>query len=260
MTTMSAVCAWISAPLTNTPSAVARLLRKSACGRRLRRPRVYQVLSNSPAAAAGLQKGDRILAIDAQLIGNWDDMIEQVVSRPGQELSLLIRRGEDEISVPLTTESALLNGVEIGRIGLYRPMPQITRLRYAPLAAIPAALGLQLAHDHNHPALHRSHVERADVVGQSGGTHHNRASGWSYGAIRLCRFSEISGDYQHQFGLAQLLPIPLLDGGHLLYFAFEAISGRRPSEKMMLRGQQLGIVLLLLLMSVAFYNDIIALF
>ncbi|MGI9310501.1 MAG: site-2 protease family protein, partial [bacterium] len=61
-------------------------------------------------------------------------------------------------------------------------------------------------------------------------------------------------------GLINLMPVPLLDGGHLLYFAFEAIAGRPPSDKAMLRGQQIGIALLGLLMSVAFYNDIMRLF
>ena len=221
---------------------------------------VYQVLSNSPAAAAGLQKGDRILAIDAQLIGNWDDMIEQVVSRPGQELSLLIRRGEDEISVPLTTESAILNGVEIGRIGLYRPMPQITRLRYGPLAAIPAALDynwrmtiITLRSIGRMLSAQMSSDNLAGPITIARLAGHTVKSGYA-DFLKFLAIISIS------LGLLNLLPIPLLDGGHLLYFAFEAISGRRPSEKMMLRGQQLGIVLLLLLMSVAFYNDIIALF
>ena len=60
-------------------------------------------------------------------------------------------------------------------------------------------------------------------------------------------------------GLLNLLPIPILDGGHLLYFLIEAITGKVPSEKIMLYGQQIGIAMILMLMVVAFYNDIMRL-
>ncbi len=221
---------------------------------------VYKLASGSSAAAAGLQKGDRILAVNAEPIGNWDDLTEYIVSRPGQELILLIRRGGDEITVPLTPEPVTVNGVEIGRIGLYRPMPQITRLRYGPLAAIPAAL------DYNWRmtmitlrALGRMLSARMSSDNLSGPITIARFAGHTVksGYADFLKFLAI---ISISLGLLNLLPIPLLDGGHLLYFAFEAITGRPPSQKMMLRGQQLGIVLLLLLMSVAFYNDIMSLF
>jgi regulator of sigma E protease len=61
-------------------------------------------------------------------------------------------------------------------------------------------------------------------------------------------------------GLLNLLPIPVLDGGHLMYFLVEAVTGREPSEGVMIRGQQIGIALLVMLMGLAFYNDIMRLF
>ena len=77
------------------------------------------------------------------------------------------------------------------------------------------------------------------------------------GLVEFLRFLAI---ISVSLGLLNLLPIPVLDGGHLLFYAIEAVKGSPLSEEMMMRGQQIGILLLALLMSLAFYNDIIRLF
>ena len=221
---------------------------------------VFELLANSPAAGAGLQKGDRIIAIDGRPVADWNDMAERVSTQPGQELSLLIRRGDAEIAARLTTGSVTVDGREYGRIGLYRPPLQNARLRYGPLAAIPASL------DYNW----RMTVVTLRSIGRM--LRAQMSSDNLSGPITIARiagrtaasgyadFLKFLAIISISLGLLNLLPIPLLDGGHLLYFAIEALTGRPPSEKIMLRGQQLGIVLLVLLMSVAFYNDIMRLF
>ena len=221
---------------------------------------VFRLVANSPAATAGLQKGDRITAIDGAPVGDWNEMATQVSSRPGQKLALLIRRGDAEIATELTTETVTVDGQAYGRIGLYRPPLENTRLRYGPLAAIPASL------DYNW----RMTIVTLRSIGRM--LRAKMSSDNLSGPITIARIAghTVESGYADflkflaiisiSLGLLNLLPIPLLDGGHLLYFALEAVKGSPPSEKALLWGRQLGVLLLVLLMSVAFYNDIMRLF
>lgn len=221
---------------------------------------VFRLVENSPAAGAGLQKGDRIIAIDGEPVGDWNEMAERVSDRPGQELSLLLRRGAAEIATELTADAVTVDGKEYGRIGLYRPPLQTVRLRYGPLAAIPASL------DYNWRmttvtlrSIGRMLRAQMPADNLSGPITIARMAGYT-AASGYADFLKFLAIISISLGLLNLLPIPLLDGGHLLYFAIEAVKGSPPSEKALLWGQRLGIVILVLLMSVAFYNDIIRLF
>jgi len=225
---------------------------------------VHRVVANSPAARAGLQPGDVITAIDGARIGDWADMVRYVSARPGELLAVTVRRGDGVLSVELTPEPTPIEtatGVrEVGRIGLYRPPPATTKLRYGPLAAIPAAL------DYNWRmtavtlrSLGRMLSARMSSDNLSGPITIARLAGHTIesGVADFLKFLAI---ISISLGLINLLPIPLLDGGHLLYFAIEAVKGSPPSPRMMLIGQQLGIALIVLLMGVAFYNDLARLF
>lgn len=221
---------------------------------------VFRLLENSPAALAGLQPGDKIIAIDGKTVRDWNELVAQVASRPRQKLTLTLRRDLRQIETELITESILVEGTEYGRIGLYRPPLQNTMLRYSPLAAIVASL------DYNWRmtvvtvyALGKMLTAQMSMENLSGPITIARLAGHTVesGYVDFLKFLAI---ISISLGLLNLLPIPLLDGGHLLYFAVEAIIGRPPSEKVMLRGQQLGVILLVALMSVAFYNDIMRLF
>lgn len=225
---------------------------------------VYRLVENSPAVAAGLQKGDRILAIDGNAVSDWNEMATQIAELPGQKLSLLIRRGADETATELTTElttgAVTVDGKRYGRIGLYRPPPENIRLRYGVLEAIPAALDYnwRMAMVTVH-AMWRMLSAQMSVENLSGPITIARLAGHTVesGYADFLKFLAI---ISISLGILNLLPIPLLDGGHLLYFAIEVIKGSPPSPKSILRGQQVGILLLLMLMSVAFYNDIMRLF
>ncbi len=221
---------------------------------------VFRLVENSPAAEAGLQRGDAIIAIDGEPVRDWFHLVQRVSSRPGQKLSLSVRRGDLEIETELTTEAVVVDGERYGRMGLYRPPLENARLRYGPLAAIPASL------DYNWRttvvtlrSLGRMLSARMSSENLAGPITIARLAGQMVesGYDDFLRFLAI---ISISLGLINLLPIPLLDGGHLLYFAIEAVRGRPLSERSMLRGQQIGIVLLALLMSVAFYNDIMRLF
>lgn len=224
------------------------------------RAEVSRLVPEAPAALAGLQKGDVITAINGEQIAHWFEMVEAVSSRPGEELDLTIRRGETELSQKLTTARTEVDGKEYGRIGIYMPDPQNTRLRYGPLEAVWASV------DYNwrmtaitFRSLGRMLTTEMSSENLSGPITIARLAGDTVqsGLVDFLRFLAI---ISVSLGLLNLMPIPVLDGGHLMYYLVEAVTGKEPSETVMLRGQQIGIALLVLLMSLAFYNDIMRLF
>ncbi|NNL99836.1 MAG: RIP metalloprotease RseP, partial [Gammaproteobacteria bacterium] len=143
----------------------------------------------------------------------------------------------------------------IGRIGVYMPPFENTRLRYGPLKAIGAAI------DYNwrmsaitFRSIGRMLTAEMSSENLSGPITIARLAGDTVesGLVDFLKFLAI---ISISLGLLNLLPIPVLDGGHLMYYLYEAITGKEPSENVMLRGQQIGITLLVMLMGLAFYND-----
>jgi len=133
-------------------------------------------------------------------------------------------------------------------------------VRHGLLAAIPAAFGktwevttLTLR------TLWRMVSGRASVENLSGPISIARYAGQS-AAVGLATFLGFLGIVSVSLGVLNLLPVPILDGGHLLFYLVEAIKGSPVSEATQLAGQKIGITLLLLLMSLAFYNDLVRLF
>lgn len=221
---------------------------------------VHQLVANAPAANAGLRRGDQILAINGEPVANWNEMAQTISRLPNQRITLQIQRGVTQFQTHLTTTATEINGTTYGRIGLHRPPQPTIRLRYGILSAIPAAI------DYNWRttiitlrSLGRMASARMSTENLSGPITIARLAGHT-AQSSFSDFAKFLAILSISLGLINLLPIPLLDGGHLLYFAVEAIRGRPPSEAAMLRGQQIGILLLALLMTLAFYNDIMRLF
>jgi regulator of sigma E protease len=221
--------------------------------------KVTTVVEGSPAESAGLVNGDQILAIDGVEVEDWIDMATRISERPGEEVTLVVLRDGQEISVTLTTDSVEAEGKTYGRIGLYRPQLENMTFQLGPLESIWAAidynwrmtaitlrsLGRMLTAQMSSENL-SGPITIARIAGQT------VESGYS-DFLKFLAIISIS------LGLINLLPIPVLDGGHLMYFAIEAITGREPSEKFMLWGQQVGIAMIVMLMGLAFYNDILRL-
>ncbi|MDA7971902.1 MAG: RIP metalloprotease RseP, partial [Gammaproteobacteria bacterium] len=193
-------------------------------------------------------------------VADWNDLAARIAERPGEQMILSLRRDGRALTAAVTPERALVDGAARGRLGIYRPPPRAIRVRYGPLEAVAAsadynwrmtAVTMRSLAGMLTASVPADNLAGPITIARVAG--HTAQSGFD-DFMRFLAIISIS------LGLINLLPIPLLDGGHLLFFAFEAVSGRAPSQRAMMRGQMIGAMLLVMLMSLAFYNDIMRLF
>src|SRR5262249_54039934 len=196
-------------------------------------------ISGDVAEAGGMQAGDRIVAIDGTEMRTWEDVVNAVKARPGQEMRVAIQRGGDTIGLSLTPKPYQEGGRTIGRIGAAPHIDQemmkalLTLVRYPPGAALGMALqrtwetsifslkmlGKMVVGEVSWRNL-SGPVTIADYAGQS--------AQLGIGAyIAFLALISIS------LGVLNLLPIPILDGGHLLYYVVEIFKGSPVSERLM---------------------------
>jgi regulator of sigma E protease len=224
---------------------------------------IGELSPGAPAEQGGLRSGDLIIRGEGKDIGSWGDFVDLVRAHPGDELRLEVERGSEQLEIsvtPMTVEEA---GRKIGRIGAKpQPPPQSlldryqTLVRLGPLAAAGAAVGATA--DMSLLTLRiigRMLVGRASVKNIGGPISIAEAAGKTAGH-GLGSFIKFLAMVSISLGLINLFPIPILDGGHLLYFAIEAVKGSPLSEQAQLQGQRVGLALLIALMTLAFYIDI----
>jgi len=222
---------------------------------------VSVVVEGSPAQKAGLQKDDRFVSIDGNPITKWDDLSAAVVPAVGKTLNFVMERGGKQFTVQIVPEAASVDAKTVGRIGVGRkflpyPEEQIVRFSRSPLEALSygavrtwemSALTLRMLWKMLTLQVSSKNVSGpitiADVAGQA-----IQINWQSY--INILAVISIS------LGVMNLLPIPMLDGGHLLTYVVESVAGRRASLKFFEVAQKPGLFLLLCLMCLAFYNDI----
>ncbi|MCC6472681.1 MAG: RIP metalloprotease RseP, partial [Burkholderiales bacterium] len=218
---------------------------------------IGRVLPGGVAERAGLKQGDRILAVDSRAIESWDEFVLAVRSHPGETMRLRIADGAGEYAIEMKPEPVTVRGRTIGRIGA-EPRASaeesqwlMIEVRHGPWKALVLAaaktwetsifslrmIGRMIVGDISWRNL-SGPVTIADYAGQSA------QAGWSAYLAFLAIIS-IS------LGVLNLLPIPLLDGGHLLYYLAEILKGGPLSERAMEIGQQIGLALLVLLMAFA---------
>ena len=225
-------------------------------------PVIGRIAAGSAAERAGMQGGDRVTAIAGTPIESWAELVSRVREAPGRALAFELERGGRMLVVDVTPEFVEQDGVRIGRIGVgvAEPAPgglaMFGEVRYGVVEGLSRAIsqtwetsvlslkmiGRMLTGEVSWKNL-SGPVTIADYAGQTA------QLGWTH-YLKFIALISIS------LGVLNLLPIPVLDGGHLLYYTVEIIKGGPIPERIMEIGQQIGLALLVMLMAFAFYNDI----
>jgi regulator of sigma E protease len=227
---------------------------------------VGKVLPGSPAERAGLQPGDRVVAVDTQPVADFPALVKIVQPQPGRTLTFTLERAGSRLVVPVEVDAQREDGKLIGRIGVQpaasQPVPEQmrTRERYGPVVGFGKAV--EKTWDMSALTVRLLwNVAAGDVSARnlSGPINIAEYAGFSARQGILAFLSFLSVVSVSLFVL-NLLPIPILDGGQIVYQLAELAKGRPLSERAQALGQQIGIALLLALMSFAFYNDISRLF
>jgi regulator of sigma E protease len=223
---------------------------------------IGEVMPGEAAAQAGLQHRDRLLSADGEPIADWRDWVDYVRARPGQSIDLLLERGGAQVAVQITPAKRQEGELTVGRIGAGPLVPDNwyddyrTVRQYGPMAALNQAVqqtgkmtlltlkmlgkmvtGEVSLKNINGPISIAEYAGRSAQVGVSA-------------FLKLVAFLSIS------IGILNLLPIPVLDGGHLLYYFAEWVRGKPLSETLRGWGQQGGLVILIGLTVLALYNDV----
>ena len=220
-----------------------------------------QIVAGTPAEKAGLSVGDTITAVDGVSINSWPQLVQIISDSPEQQLLLSYSRDGQTETVDITPAASNQDGKKVGRLGIgptiapYTPeqtvdvdrslwqalnygVEQTWLMSSVTLRMLWKMVTLQVSHSNI-----SGPITIADVAGQAI-------------QIGLDYYLHILAVISISLGVMNLLPIPMLDGGHLMMYCVELVAGKNVSHKVFEVGQRAGVLLLICLMSLAFYNDI----
>jgi regulator of sigma E protease len=226
--------------------------------------RVDKIEANSAAAAAGFQTGDVVTAINGSKIDTFSDMQRIVSGRAGERLTFTIKRGEASLQLQGTPELREVkdpfgNVQRLGVLGITRQTAtgDVVTERVDPATAV--WLGVKetwFVIDRTLAYISRIFTGR-ESADQVGGPLRIAQMSGQVATIGLGALIQLAAVLSISIGLLNLFPVPLLDGGHLLFYAIEAARGRPLSERAQEVGFRIGLGLVLMLMVFATYNDIL---
>jgi len=225
-------------------------------------PVVGDVISGGAAERAGLLPGDHIDAVDGSPVETWRDFVDVIQPNADQQLTLSLERDGEMLDVDITPEAFTQGNVTVGRIGIAETQSAELAKKSQVIVRYPVveALGKAVQRTWNMSVLTLRMLGKL-ITGQasldniSGPISIAQFAGQS-ATIGLDHYINFIALISISLAVLNLLPIPMLDGGHLLYFAVEALRGKPLSERVQVFGQQIGLAMLGGLMFLAFYNDI----
>lgn len=224
--------------------------------------RIGEILENSPAEQAGLKPDDLILAVDHQKITDWETFVAIIKSKPEQRLQLHIMRDGEELKLAITPELASEYGERYGRIGAGFDMPKeqldkfLITQHFGPIDAFAKSIGktwetaifsLKMLGNMILGNVSWKGMSGPVTIASYAGQSANMGIKVFVGFLALVSIS---------IGVLNLLPIPILDGGHLMYYMVEFFTGKPASEFAVAWGQKIGFFILIFTMALALYNDL----
>lgn len=231
-------------------------------GKPILEPRIAKVQPDGAAASAGFQPGDLIREIDGVQIESFDEVQRIVMLSAEEELTFIVDRGGQPVTLTAAPQLKEIkdrfgNPVRIGLLGIENAARNITTKAFGPVGAVSQSLS-ETWFWMQQPFIF---IEKI-IIGQASGNEVRGIVGIaelsrgvaSLGFIELFRWIAI---ISINIGLLNLFPIPILDGGHLLFYGIEAIRGRPLSERTMEIGFRIGFALVIMLMLFATRNDVI---
>ena len=223
---------------------------------------IGQVLSAGVAEKIGLKENDRILSIDRVQVQNWDEVVNTVKASPNKTLQFEIARQEKTLKVSVKPEAVKEGNATVGKIGAGPKINQteldnlLIKQHYSAFKSFTKAVAKTWQTSiFSLKMLWYMVTGKASWKGISGPVTIASYAGESAG-LGINTFLGFLALVSISIGVLNLLPIPVLDGGHLMYYIVEIIKGSPVSEQTMLMGQKIGFGLLGLLMTVAIFNDI----
>jgi regulator of sigma E protease len=233
-------------------------------GRPITSARVDNVLADSAAAAAGFQTGDIIVAIDGKKIDTFTEMQRTVGAQAGQELNFTVKRADATLELKATPvlkeiKDSFGNAHRVGILGISRstnPGDVLTERVNPATALVLGAKETWFVVDRTLSYLGGIFTGR-EAADQLGGPLRIAQISGQVATFGFSPLLHLAAVLSVSIGLLNLFPVPLLDGGHLLFYAVEAVRGRPLSERAQEMGFRIGLGLVLMLMVFATYNDIL---
>lgn len=228
-------------------------------------PVIQEVVAGGAAEAAGMRAGDRLLAADGEPIDDWMSWVEYVQARPGKDIELRYERGGQTLETRITPEGKTAGGKTQGFVGMAvvppPPLPDawLREYHYGPIDAFVAA---------SHKTVHMSVFTVESIYKMITGLLSPKNLS---GPITIAKVAGASAEYglsawlnllallSISLAILNLLPVPVLDGGHIVYGFIELISGRPVTEKVQVVANQIGVAMVVCLMVFALYNDVLRL-
>jgi regulator of sigma E protease len=223
---------------------------------------IGEVLPNSPAQKAGLMPDDKILSVDKVAIEDWDQVVNMIKNSPNKSLQIKLERAGNMVQVNATPDEVKENNQTLGRMGAAVKISKddlsqfLIELHYSPLESLQKAIAktwdtsifsLKMLGKMVTGEVSLSSISGPVTIATYAGESANLGLKTFLGFLALVSIS---------IGVLNLLPIPVLDGGHLMYYIVEIIKGSPVSEQVLLIGQKIGFIVLGLLMSIAIFNDL----